>query len=89
VLRQKAGGASNRMISGCLGIARSTVADVIEHAEGYVFAIARARYKVGSMDELGEKQLWVLLFDLRRNAQRRRKKATTNNANDANKGRAA
>ena len=32
VLRQKAGGASNRMISGCLGIARSTVADVIERA---------------------------------------------------------
>ena len=32
VLRQKAGGASNRMISGCLGVARSTVADVIERA---------------------------------------------------------
>jgi transposase len=32
VLRLKAGGASNRVISGCLGIARSTVADVLARA---------------------------------------------------------
>lgn len=32
VLRQKAAGASNRMVSGCLGIARSTVAEVIGRA---------------------------------------------------------
>jgi len=33
VLRLAATGTSNRMVSGCLGIARSTVADVLERAE--------------------------------------------------------
>lgn len=51
------------------------VADVISNAESYVASIARARFKVRSIDDLNEKQLWVLLFDLRRNAQRRRAKA--------------
>jgi hypothetical protein len=50
------------------------VADVIGNAEAYVCGIARARFKVGTLAELGEKQLWILLFDLRRNAQRRRAK---------------
>jgi hypothetical protein len=49
------------------------VADVIGNAESYVAAIARVRFKVSDLKELGEKQLWILLFDLRRNAQRRRK----------------
>jgi len=46
--------------------------DVIDRPLEYVSSIARARYKAASMDDLGEKQIWVLMFDLRRNAQRRR-----------------
>ena len=52
----------------------AAVTDVIDRPQEYVEAIARARFKIG-LDDCGEKQLWVLLFDLRRNAQRRRKKA--------------
>lgn len=49
-------------------------ADVIDRPLEYVSAIARARFKVADLDALAEKQLWILVFDLRRNAQRRRKK---------------
>lgn len=49
--------------------------DVIDRPREYVMAICRSRYKVQSLDEVGEKQLWGLMFDLRRNAQRRRAKA--------------
>jgi hypothetical protein len=48
------------------------VRDVIDRPAEYVFSIARARYKCGDLAELSEKQLWTLVFDLRRNAQRRR-----------------
>jgi hypothetical protein len=48
------------------------VSDVIDRPMSYVMSIARARYKVQDLADLGEKQIWVLLFDLRRNAQRRR-----------------
>ncbi|MFA6271419.1 MAG: hypothetical protein WC657_09535, partial [Candidatus Paceibacterota bacterium] len=49
-------------------------ADVIDRPWEYAMSIARARYKVQSVDDLAAKQLWVLMFDLRRNAQRRRRK---------------
>jgi hypothetical protein len=48
--------------------------DVIDAPRAYVESIARARYHGARIEELGEKQLWVLVFDLRRNAQRRRKR---------------
>lgn len=48
--------------------------DVISRPHEYVFSIARARYKAGSLADLTVRQLWVLMFDLRRNAQRRRAK---------------
>lgn len=32
----------------------------------YVWQIARAKFKCGDLDRLSEKQLWTLLFDLRR-----------------------
>jgi hypothetical protein len=52
----------------------SAVLDVIDRPDEYVFSIARARYKCGQIEDLSEKQIWTLLFDLRRNAQRRRRK---------------
>jgi hypothetical protein len=52
-----------------------TASDVIDRPHEYVLSIARARYKVQSLDDCSEKQLWGLMFDLRRNAQRRRAKA--------------
>jgi len=48
--------------------------DVIEQPERYVASIARARFKTTDFGELSEKQLWVLVFDIRRSAQRRRRK---------------
>jgi hypothetical protein len=54
----------------------AAVTDVIDRPREYVESIARSRYKV-SLADCGEKQIWVLLFDLRRNAHRRRKKTAT------------
>jgi hypothetical protein len=48
--------------------------DVIDRAWDYVSSISRSRFKTAQIEELGEKQIWVLVFDLRRNAQHRRKK---------------
>ncbi len=47
--------------------------DVIENGAAYVAAIARARYR-SKPEDLSAKKIWVLIFDLRRNAGRRRKK---------------
>jgi hypothetical protein len=49
-------------------------ADVIDRPWDYASSIARGRFKTAQMEELGEKQLWMLVFDIRRNAQRRRAK---------------
>jgi hypothetical protein len=49
-------------------------ADVIDRAWEYAASISRGRFKTANIDELGEKQLWMLVFDIRRNAQRRRAK---------------
>lgn len=46
--------------------------DVIDRPLEYVAAISAARFKTRTIDDLSEKQLWSLVFDLRRNAQRRR-----------------
>ena len=51
--------------------------DVIDRPMEYVLSICRARYKVQTLDDLDEKRIWVLMFDLRRNAQRRRAKGGT------------
>lgn len=49
-------------------------ADVIENGAAYVAAIARARFKTTLIrTDLNAKQIWGLVFDLRRNAQRRRR----------------
>jgi len=53
----------------------AAAADVIARPVEYVSSIARARFKVPDLDALAEKQLWILVFDVRRNAQRRRKTA--------------
>ena len=47
--------------------------DTIGNVEGYVAQIARCKFKTTDLGELSEKQLWVLVFDIRRSAQRRRK----------------
>ena len=51
----------------------SRVGDVIDHPEAYVGQIAQARYKTRDLERLSEKQIWGLVFDLRRAAQRRRR----------------
>ena len=48
--------------------------DVISHPWEYACSISRARFKTPQIEELGEKQIWSLIFDIRRNAQRRRAK---------------
>jgi hypothetical protein len=50
-------------------------ADVIDRAWEYASSISSGRFKTAQIDELGEKQIWMLVFDIRRNAQRRRAKA--------------
>ena len=57
-----------------LGAECEAASDVIDRGLEYVGSIARARYHGAALDDLSEKQLWVLIFDLRRNAQRRRAK---------------
>ena len=48
------------------------VRDVIQDPEGYVAQIARCKFKTTDVGELSDKQLWTLMFDVRRAAQRRR-----------------
>lgn len=47
--------------------------DVIADPENYVRSIARNRFKTGDLEALSSKQIWSLVFDIRRNAQRRRR----------------
>ena len=49
-------------------------ADVIQDGERYVQSIARSRFKTSDLNALGAKQVWNLIFDVRRAAQRRRRK---------------
>lgn len=49
------------------------VRDVIGDPDAYVITIARSKFKTGDLCELAERQLWTLVFDLRRGAQRKRK----------------
>lgn len=46
--------------------------DVIDRGLEYAAAIARSRFKTAEIEDLSEKQIWMLVFDVRRNAQRRR-----------------
>lgn len=46
--------------------------DVIDNPVDYLRAISRAKFKTVSSADLSDKQLWVLVFDLRRAAQKRR-----------------
>ena len=48
--------------------------DVIENPMEYVATIAKSRFKTRDLSDLGSKQVWSLIFDIRRNAQRRRRK---------------
>lgn len=48
-------------------------ADVIEAPWDYAASICRTRYGCAP-EELAEKKVWVLVFDLRRNVQRRRRR---------------
>ena len=59
-----------------LGEECTAAADVISNALDYAKAIGRKRYHGAALDDLSERQIWGLVFDLRRNAQRRRKKGT-------------
>ena len=44
---------------------------ILGNARAYAAAIARSRFKVG-LDELSPRQLWILVFDLRRATSRKR-----------------
>ena len=46
--------------------------DVIERPAQYIAAIARCKFKTTDLESLSAKQLWVLVFDIRRSAQKRR-----------------
>lgn len=48
--------------------------DVIARPLDYVQSIARARFKTTDLHSLSTRQVWNLVFDIRRNAQRRRRK---------------
>jgi hypothetical protein len=53
--------------------ARTQIAD----PRRYVETIARSKYKVG-LDDLTSKQLWTVVFDLRRAVWARKKKSAAN-----------
>lgn len=48
------------------------VRDVIEDPQQYVASIARSKFKSVDVEGLNAKQVWSLVFDLRRGAQKRR-----------------
>lgn len=50
----------------------ASVQDVIQRPAQYVATIARCKFRTTDLDSLSEKQLWVLVFDIRRAAQKRR-----------------
>ncbi len=45
----------------------------ISNVRGYVAVIARSKYKTTELSDLTAKQIWTLLFDLRRAVSRRKK----------------
>ncbi|MFZ4394170.1 MAG: hypothetical protein ACOYOU_00930 [Kiritimatiellia bacterium] len=47
---------------------------VIERPRDYIARIARCRFKGVAIEDLAEKQIWGLVFDIRRNVQRRLRK---------------
>lgn len=49
--------------------------DVIDNPAGYVAAICHSKYKTHDVQTLSPKQVWTLVFDLRRGAQKRRARA--------------
>lgn len=51
--------------------------DVIQEPRAYVAAIARCKFHTTDLRELSEKQVWGMVFDLRRGAQKRRKALKT------------
>lgn len=48
---------------------------VLGNPLGYVMVIAFSKYKASDLSDLSEKQLWTLVFDVRRAVQRKRKTA--------------
>lgn len=48
--------------------------DVIADPGSYVSAIAHSKFKTPDLNELSERQIWTLVFDLRRGAQKKRAK---------------
>jgi hypothetical protein len=46
--------------------------DVIERPQDYIETISNCKFKTRDLDALSERQIWTLVFDLRRAAQKRR-----------------
>lgn len=53
----------------------AAAAGTIERPAEYVGAIARCKFKTADLETLSERQVWVLVFDIRRAGQARRKAA--------------
>jgi hypothetical protein len=51
--------------------------DVIARPVEYIASIARCKFKTTEVDALSDRQIWVLIFDLRRAAQKRRARPAT------------
>jgi len=71
-LEKRAAHEPHRVAMAKLRLEMAAVMDVIGQPAQYVASIARCKYKTTNLDELSERQLWTLVFDIRRAAQKRR-----------------
>jgi hypothetical protein len=76
---EEARGYELRSAGGSLAVARhklrealAAAAPVIEQPEAYAAAICRSKFKTRNLADLSARQVWVLVFDMRRAAQKRR-----------------
>jgi hypothetical protein len=74
-MSQRAACAPRRVAAAKLESELHAAADCIERPRAYVASIARARFRTAALEDLTERQIWMLVYDLRRNASRRRTKA--------------
>lgn len=65
-------GDETRQARGVLNRAILQASDVIGNPRGYVASIAASRFRTTDLESLSGRQVMTLVFDLRRNAQRRR-----------------
>ena len=69
---QRAAGDPQRQALFALRRALHQAKGAIEQPEAYCLAIAHSKFKTHDLESLSPRQLWVLVFDMRRAAQKRR-----------------